>query len=1132
MSSVSFRAWWALLTVATLAAAAPPADPPKKTQAEAKSPPTAGAREPVGRRLENLNVPPDAILILCEKLKQGLELIPDGILLTPQRFQELRRLEEEKNRKRQAESSKPATPTACMLSGNVDGEMAYLQAQFKITTNRPSALVALGCQRAWLRSASLDGNLPLFHPDPAREDGFVVEIPSPGTHVLTLALETAVTFRGAKGRERGIDIGLPRSAITRVERLRFPAGVSEVRVNPGRTVAVRTAEGPSGQIEDVLLGPADRLDLSWQGAEQSPDRTPPLLAADGRLAVRVEDKRVVTDVEFVLQALRGETQEWRVFVPPESVVEMKEPAPADDRVERVELPGSRGPWLTVRLKKPSAATLRLVLQVTQNRAGTRVAVGPFLVAGASRQRGTIDVVAPPEYRFTFHPDRGTFRREPPDDSARNDLVALFTYSTPLPSGVPPQLPQPLLAFDVEPVKGAVEVKVDHLLQLTDEGWRVSSRFDVNPVRTAVDALEMQIPPDYRFDPSVGASPAELIDDQPVVDVRRQVLVVRLTRRQSRPFSVTLPALYPVPAAGASFAPELPRLLQARDRGGQVSVMLPEGQELVARSDAGDPLPPGTRKYTWSSERSPQRAEVVWRPYQPELRADSVVDVTLRERGAWAVQRMTLQFPQAAIAGVRLRIPGALKEGLRLLEGGTLGADGWVTFNRAAKRSTLAFAYSLPVPSAVADGAVIASAGVGASVRSLSVPYVRVARATKTDTKVRVWAETATRVEPADATWDELPCEAVPDKASLPVLVLRSGRGDRPLAFRLSEPRGNLDAAVMVERALFQSEMTDDGTQHCRARFVLTRVGTTVIEVQFPWAVAGLRPEARLDGKRLSTVGVDDDAGRESAAGSVLRLGVEPELYQKPVMLDLTFSLSPGHVSGSGAFRSVLSAPVIRGAPFPERARWKIAVPTAWITLSVDTNVRPDYSWQWRGGLLTPAPAASQAELEDWLGSTPGTEVGARRDDGHTGLTCWRTDPAPFQIIHLPREGWLLGCSLLFLGLGLALCFAPLSPATTWAVAACLGFTWLIGTAFWPGLMPAIIYGCEPGALILGLVVGVHTVHQYYHRRRQRFLPGFVRTRPATDPANGSGSRRHLEPSTVDAPASRGSSVNKRRAQEV
>lgn len=1106
------RALLGLLAVAFAVTTSWSADP--KTKDDAKQAETM--KPPAVRTLDDLNLPADAILIICDEMKKALELIPKGVLITTERFQELRRLEEEKRLKRQTDLAKPGVPTAVIISGQVERELAQLQLQYKITTNRPKMPVALGCQRASAKSASLDGHLPMFVPDPNKEDGLVVEIETPGTHELTLGLTVPIAARGTKGKERGFDIGLPKAAITRLERMRLPSELSELRVNGRAVIAKPNTEGQC-QIEDILLGPADRLDFLWQAA--TVDRSPPLFAAEGRISVRVEEKRVVTDVDFSLQVLRGEVKQWQILLPANLVPEIKEPQ--DERVEQIDLPHEREPWLTIRLKKASAAPLRVAFQVTQSPAEGRVAIGPFLVLGAFRQHGTIGVSAAPEYRLTFHPDPDVSRREPSEDQSRDDLAALFYYSKQLIPAKPSQPSPALLGFDFQVVKGVVEAKVDHTLRLTEDAWRLSSRIDITPIRSGVDALEIQVPADYPYDRTVGASPAELIEDQPVLDVRRQVLIVRLARRQFRPFSVTLPAVYPAVAGAQTFSPQLPRLLQTLDRGGQLTVLLPDHQELIGRTPGGDPLPPGKRTYTWTFDRAPLRVEVAWRRYQPELRVDSVLDITLREGQSSAVQRITFHSPEMPIDSLRLREPPALRDHLRMVSGGSLGPRGVVTLDRPAKTATLVLAYALSRAKEIEE---TGQAGTPAKDRYLPVPLVWVADATRAESKVRVWGEGCALL--ADGSWDELPCETVADKDTLPLLVLRSGYPGNRLALRWGDSAAP-PVSALIERVLFQTEVSEAGEQRHRARFLVSRIGRRVLEVEFHQSLAGLRWDAFLDGKRLSRIRVVDASGQASETGTVLRFDIEPELYHQAVVLDLSYEGSSSEASGP--LQYILHPPVLRGGVLLGKARWEVELPPGSLGFFSGRDDRPALSWQWRGGLLTPVTRTTRADLEGWFAGAAEHGTRSPGDNETAGLVCWRSHVEPLQVWHFPRQAWLLVCSLAFLGVGLGLCFAWRGRVLFFSLLIGLSVAVTVVAVGRPGVTPVVLYGCEPGVVVFALLLTAQATSHYRQARRRRFLPGFARTGSgAIGGQAGSSQRRRIEPSTVDAPAARDSSVSKKQ----
>ena len=70
---------------------------------------------------------------------------------------------------------------------------------------------------------------------PPGDDGLTVQVDAPGPHKLTLDVEVLVTPRGAKGSERGFELGLPRTAITTIDFLDAPEPVQELHATIDRS---------------------------------------------------------------------------------------------------------------------------------------------------------------------------------------------------------------------------------------------------------------------------------------------------------------------------------------------------------------------------------------------------------------------------------------------------------------------------------------------------------------------------------------------------------------------------------------------------------------------------------------------------------------------------------------------------------------------------------------------------------------------------------------------------------------------------------------------------------------------------------------------------------------------------------
>jgi hypothetical protein len=77
--------------------------------------------------------------------------------------------------------------------------------------------------------------------------------------------------------------------------------------------------------------------------------------------------------------------------------------------------------------------------------------------------------------------------------------------------------------------------------------------------------------------------------------------------------------------------------------------------------------------------------------------------------------------------------------------------------------------------------------------------------------------------------------------------------------------------------------------------------------------------------------------------------------------------------------------------------------------------------------------------------------------------------------------------------------------------------------FWPTLLAALLYGAQPGLVVLLAACLLQWLLQERNRRRIVFLPSFSRSRSGSSlvrgnkPSSASKRKQHGEPSTVDEP---------------
>jgi hypothetical protein len=573
-----------------------------------------------------------------------------------------------------------------------------------------------------------------------------------------------------------------------------------------------------------------------------------------------------------------------------------------------------------------------------------------------------------------------------------------------------------------------------------------------------------------------------------------------------------------------------------DRGGQVTVTLPEGLELLTPAPgqgerstgpavfpfalAFRPAAANAREYSWQSERAPQRVQLAWRPVQVDFPVTALVDIKLQKRQARVRQRLRFPSPQGSPGQVLLRIPKDLHDRLRIVEGGTLSSDPsrtaqlWtVTLTGPpGKEHELTMEYVAPLPEAVAS----ATKEGHPSRFPVALQLVQPVQATRGQTKVRIWADGAGQPAVTAGHWEELPLEIVPEQDSLPSLVLRGGLESSVLLV-LSEPAVAPRISAVVDRVLVQATVAEGGSQTYRTRFLLRKLGARRLDVVLPLALLDL--ELLLNGKRVPRR-LLDETGREAVVGNLVRLE-EFELEHEPAVLELNYKIDGGRLESGGPFQITLRPPMLLGALQLGQTRWQVELPTGWMPLYARGGYNLEQKWGWHGPLLAPQPAATNKDLERWFN---GSESVAN-SESEPNLVCWQTTIDSMALVYVPERVWLLVCSLLFLGLGLVLFFVPLPRVLLWSCVVAAGAGTAVTAVLWPGILRAAAYGCEPGAAWLLIVVGIQWMLHQRYRRQIVFMPGFTRAKAGSSLIRDGSSNRKRELSTVDESPKRASSVN-------
>jgi hypothetical protein len=1137
-----------LVAAVLLAAVAPAGGPPGKATDKTKQPPPAS-----GPAKEDKNALPPGVLVPYEMLKGAPHPLP--VYWVPADI--YRKMQEQiKELKRQLQPD--SITSICKLNGRVAGDFVTLQAELIIVAERAPVQVAVGFGDAVISGdPELDGELPVL--TGGADEGYVVRIAKAGRHRLLLPLKLPITPQrqeGAGGNERGFEMQLPGAAVTNLT-LELPPAVKEVHWNG---LVQKAAPGRPGAW-DIALGRAQKLKLSWR--EPAPGQgNGPLLIGRWQTTVTIQENQVLTEARLNVEDRRQGNREWRIWAPPGATLKVVAPETGPYEVSPA---GKEG---TLLVKGPSSDHLVLQVSIQQPLSSKPLPVGPFLLVGAGQQEGTIEVQAAPQalrgFRLVYHRHSKVEQQDVPKDRAAAEVQARFRYREGPLTIRPGAPPRPLLEMELKPVVALVEAAVQHRLHLSraEAGWKVvaQTRIQATPLHNGADFIEVLLPQPRPATlpataltavPAAGLAPwlvnvavplgldqlwpisvpasyqCELPADAKLeMQPGRAKARVQLPKPELERFTVVLKETYLLPADLSAVRLQLPRPLTALDRGGEVHIETEDNQQIVPPGEAAE-FSADPHHWIRTFASAPAYVDLAWKPYRPEVTVTITADVMLERHSAHVRQELRLPA-KSNEAGkgqpsrvVELSVPA----GVSLLK--KIEASGQAVLLHRTEQAAgkaraevtgdlLLLEYDFPLP-AQPD-----KVGRGPAMRSFPVPLVWPTDATRAQTKVRIWCESGALPQLPDAplpgeVWKERRPEKVAGHDSFPALVVEGEGNELPLTLTLQGSPLPPLKSVVADRVLVQVLVDEEGNKRCRARFLLSRLDTDHLDIEFPAPLERLSrlPEARLDGTRLPLTLL--------AAGSrTARYRIQREQGSRPVLLDISYQLEAGSPQLDGLFRTALYPPVLHGDVFIGQVRWQVGLPPSWVALPPSGASASPAHWRWRNWLLTPAPTLSESDLEAWLIGEAALQKSKSESRNPkvegAGLVFGSADLGPVGVLHFPRLLWLSVCSTVLLLLGVLLLAAPLSRLIFGLSVGFLGVVVLAAALMWPAVFPALAYGAEPGAAVLLLVVGVQWFLQHRYRRQVVFMPGFTRARPGSSLSRRSSSQRPHDKSTVDAPA--------------
>jgi hypothetical protein len=941
----------------------------------------------------------------------------------------------------------------------------------------------------------------------------------------------------------GFDLDLPLAPTTNLTGLELPEGARSVEVNdqpPGAFVQVE-----KNQVS-ASLGKVKGLKVAWKNPAPTAATPVALASSRGKIVVTLHPETVSTKAELTLVDLGLSVRDWKLQLPEGAEVELVHRADRDRLRGPIQGNRSKEGVVTLPLKAASALPLTVALSVTQSRGTGPLALGPFAAVGATSQSGTVWVIAegrpaihclpfasgpgtPPLATMPRRLDRFEEGNRPPPE-----VDAAFQYWS-LPGEQRLEARDPWFRLEVDPIQGILGARLEHTLTLSREGgWHLKTVVNAFPLRAGVDQVEIEWPLSWQPDPDRKPEGAASFDH----DAGRRLTRLKPMSESLEPYRFVLefrpegpppgqaspfPPAPDVPdGAGVSSAVlKLPRPRGPTDRGDHVLVVEARDLDLRVQQPANPALELGKQeahRLEWRAERFPTQVAVAWRPYRPEVHVDSDIDMTLTGSEVQVTHHLQMNFPASdkIPASVLLRVPAgvdALTAGNGPLESAEAPGKGDRTVPcpfgtpapaGRARRLTLEYRVRLAGPRPLPrEGGDRAPADV-------AIPLVSTTEATHGQVRVNVWAAPGVRVRAVGGTWQTEDKRVPVAGRSWQTLVLRSQHPSPPLLTLHCDapltPEGT--PTVQVKRCLVQVKVAESGSQQYRVLFLLRlapEASSRTLDVAFPKPLTRLAaPQLFLDGKVLSDWEVVATEGRRDES-RLVRVHLPSGREGKATVLEVGYhlNLSVGWTAEDGPLRTTFQPVTLPGLLTGVPTRWQVEFPPGWVPLSLEGGP-VSLRWGWRGWLLASRPASTSPDLLDWL---RGDEEGVAPLSDDLGVVpafdCWRGEPATLSLYHVPQQAWLLVCSLGLLALGLGLYLVPLGGRTEpalggppnrlfWPMGALFGLTVAAVGLVWPGLLGAILYGCQPGMVVLLVVLAVQWLVRERYRRRVVFLPGFRR----------------------------------------
>jgi hypothetical protein len=983
---------------------------------------------------------------------------------------------------------------AVAVEGTVEGDLA------KLTATIVATLAVEG--PAWV-TIRLDGqilsgaregskDLPLR----AAEGGtWQVELKGRGRHTVRVAL--LVPVRQTPEGKR-FELAVPEAASTRIE-IVVPQRVTDASAGAGEPVATTTIKNTGQTRLAAELTPRARLGMTWRVVEAAGVQLPPLLAAQGEIAVDIDAGSFSTISSWSIRSVRGMTRNLVFRLDPDDeVLELEldgQPPPAG--TERVE----GGTRLKIPLAEPLGPGKEHKLVMTTRRpisAGgvARVDFHGFPLADAHAQDGAIGIAATDNLFLTGSVGRGV-RQVDPRTELPNELRArpatdlAYRFSE-----------QPFeLTLRVEPSPPLVRAASRTTVVLDPGSARVDTWLDLENSRGQLFDLSVGLPPGLEVESvgpkeavgswQTGAFPSASALEMAASSLR--AVSIRLAPRvqEGGRFSIHLVGRQRLDASNPDISIALFRPLGAAPSGGLIAVLTDpsltaeraergEGSRALGAFRAASQTPPGD--WPWPSGRPPASPPMLWlrhddAPSMLPLRVAThprtlsqatslTVHIDANEAEVQQDTECSVQF--GSLDHLDVTVPSVLEgrwdvegigTGQRVEVGRNSQGDQIVRLKVATEltRSTrLRFRYRIPLHPRPTPGM---PAGV-------MITWVKVEGATGLPAPVRatVVPEGELAIKPQGTSWtSSQPAGTVEGDAS--ALRLVASKEVDVLELRVSaRALADLPRLVVPRLALRTIQGPEGDLRTTASYWVETHESSLTFAL--PAGTELLR--VRVGGELLAQV-------EPLLKGAGFRFGFPAWVGSGPALVELEYSVPASNV------RRAWPAPRLEGG-LVQQSLWEVRLPWSRAVLGVPSGWVDENEWYWDDYVLKRRPWMSSPALAAWVGRPPAKAGGPAdfptdadsRGDYHSYLFSRPGAPGVLAVTTLARAWLVAVCSGVVLVTGgmLILVWRP-SPRLIWVAALVLGLS--VATLFHPSVTFLAVQSGMVGVVLTALIAAMQWV---------------------------------------------------------